>query len=124
MLMVCGRWDFRPEVREQGALYQQFWVQLMQWCATYSEFRPGEDYAVRLRQATAEPGLPVRATIAYRGSATEPQPLLKIRRNGEAVGEAAATPLPGAEGGREWAAMITPDQPGRYEIRVGGQARP
>ena len=50
------RWDFRPEVREQGAVYQQFWVQLMSWCATWSEFRPGEDYAVRLRGGVGEPG--------------------------------------------------------------------
>ena len=119
------RWDFRPEVREQGAVYQQFWVQLMQWCAAYSEFRPGEDYAVHLRQATAEPGQPVRAVIAYRGpAAPEPQPSLKITRRGEPAGEAAATPLPGAEGGREWAAVVTPDQPGRYEIRVIDAARP
>jgi len=118
------RWDFRPEIREQGAVYQQFWVQLMQWCATYSEFRPGEDYAVRLREASAEPGQPVRAVIAYRGSATpEPQPFLKITRSGEPAGEAAATPLPGGEGSREWAAIVTPDQAGRYEIRVADRAR-
>ncbi|MEA3209521.1 MAG: hypothetical protein QOE70_2578 [Chthoniobacter sp.] len=119
------RWDFRPEVREQGAVYQQFWVQLMQWCATYSEFRPGQDYAVHLREATAEPGQPVRAVIAYRGpGAPEPQPFLKITGSGQPAGEAAATPLPGGEGGREWAAVITPGQPGRYEIRVLDKARP
>jgi hypothetical protein len=119
------RWDFRPEVREQGAVYQQFWVQLMQWCATYSEFRPGEDYAVHLRDAAAEPGQPVRAVVAYRGpAAPEPQPYLKITRGGQPAGEAAATALPGGEGGREWAAVVTPDQPGRYEIQVLDKARP
>lgn len=119
------RWDFRPEAREQGPVYQQFWVQLMQWCATYSEFRPGQDYAVHLREATAEPGQPVRALIAYRGPITpEPQPLLKIRCEGQPAGQAAATLLPGGEEGREWAAVIAPTQPGHYEIRVIDKARP
>lgn len=119
------RWDFRPEVRAQGAVYQQFWVQLMQWCATYSEFRPGQDYAVRLRETAAEPGQAVRAVVAWRGPASpEPHPVLKITRNGEPAGEAATTALPAADGGREWAAMITPGEAGRYEIRVADPARP
>src|SRR5690606_30805591 len=63
------RWDFRPEVREQGEVYQQFWVQLMQWCATYSEFLPGQDYAVRLREAAVDPGQAARAVISWRGPA-------------------------------------------------------
>jgi hypothetical protein len=117
------RWDFRPEVREQGAVYQQFWVQLMQWCATYSEFRPGEDFAVRLREASAAPGQPVRAVIAYRG-AGKPEPVLKITRDGQPAGETVATPLPGEEGGREWAAVITPDAAGRYVVRVADKAKP
>ncbi len=118
------RWDFRPEMREQGPVYQQFWVQLMQWCATYSEFRPGQDYAVRLREPQAAPGQPVRAVIAYRGkSSPEAQPFLRITRNGEPFGEAAAIPVSGESGGQEWAAIITPDQPGRYEIRVADKNR-
>jgi hypothetical protein len=120
------RWDFRPDVKSQGAVYQQFWVQLMQWCATFSEFLPGQDYAVRLADPSAEPGQPVRAVIAWRGPAKpEPQPFLHIMRDGRIVGEAVATPLPGVgELGREWAAVLTPDQPGRYQIRVGDRARP
>jgi len=119
------RWDFRPEVREQGAVYQQFWVQLMQWCATYSEFRPGQDYAVRLRDTAAEPGQAVRAVVAWRGPVSpEPRPVLKITRNGQPYGDAAATALPAAEGGREWAAVVTPIEPGRYEIRVADLSRP
>ncbi len=119
------RWDFRPEIREQGPLYQQFWVQLMQWCATYSEFRPGQDYAVRLHDTTSEPGQPVRAVIAWRGPQTpEPKPVLKITRNGQPYGEAAATALPASEGGREWAAVVTPTEPGHYEIRVSDSAHP
>jgi len=119
------RWDFRPEVASKGAIYQQFWVQLMQWCATYSEFRPGEDYAVRLSELTAEPGHPIRATVAWRGPATKsPQPVLKIFRSGKLVGDAVTTPLPAADGAREWAGVITAGEPGRYEIRVGDTAVP
>ncbi len=119
------RWDFRPEIREQGAVYQQFWVQLMSWCATWSEFRPGEDYAVRLRENRAEPGQVVRAIIAYRGPNTpEPRPRLRVLRDGLEAQLAVATALPVAEGGREWAALFTPGQPGRYEFQVIDEARP
>lgn len=119
------RWDFRPEIREQGGLYQQFWAQLMQWCATYSEFRPGQDYAVRLNQAATELGQPVRAVISYRGASTpEPKPALKIFQNGKPVADSAATPLPGGEGGREWAAVVNPESAGRFEVRVVDQSRP
>lgn len=119
------RWDFRPEVREQGAVYQQFWVQLMQWCATYSEFRPGQDFAVRLQDVASEPGQPVRAVVAWRGPASpEPKPVLKITRNGQRYGDAATTALPATEGGREWAAIVTPTEPGHYEIHVADSARP
>lgn len=117
------RWDFRPEVREQGALYQHFWVQLMQWCATYSDFRPGEDYAVRLRDAATEPGQPVRAVVAWRGPAKpDPRPVVKITRNGQPYGDAVAAALPAADGGREWAAVFTPGEPGRYDLRVADAA--
>ncbi len=118
------RWDFRPEVREQGAVYQQFWVQLMQWCATFSEFLPGQDFAVRFTEPTAEAGQPVRAIVAYRG-AGKPEPVLKIMRDGQPFGEAAATALPGGgDIGREWAAVVTTDQPGRYQVRVADRAQP
>ncbi len=119
------RWDFRPEVREQGAVYQQFWVQLLAWCATWSEFRAGEDFAVRLRESSVEPGETVRAVIASRApSDPEPHPRLVIRRAGAAPVNAAATALPAGEAGREWAAVFAPDAPGRYEIRVADDAHP
>jgi hypothetical protein len=119
------RWDFRADARDATGLYQQFWVQLMQWCATYSEFRPGEDYAVRLRESTTATGQPVRAIIAYRGPAQpEPRPLLKVYRGSELTAEVLATALPGADGGREWAAVVAPAEPGRYSVRVADPARP
>ena len=119
------RWDFRPEVRENGAVYQQFWVQLMQWCATYSEFRPGQDYAVRLHDSSSELGQPVRAVIAWRGpQSPEPKPVLKITRNGAPYADATTTALPASDGGREWAAVINPTEPGQYEIRVADAGRP
>ncbi len=119
------RWDFRPDVREQGALYQHFWVQLMQWCATYSDFRPGEDYAVRVRDASTEPGQAVRAVVAWRGpTKNEPKPVVKITLNGQSFGETNATALPPGDGGREWAALFTPTQPGRYELRVADATKP
>jgi hypothetical protein len=119
------RWDFRPEIREQGEVYQQFWVQLMQWCATYSEFRPGEDYAIRLSSATTGQGEPVRALITWRGPASPaPRPTLKLTRGNQPAGESSATPLPGGEGGAEWVAMLTPNEADRYQVRVTDPSRP
>ncbi len=119
------RWDFHAQPGDDEALYQQFWVQLMEWCATYSEFRPGEDYAVRLRESAFETGQAIRAIIAWRGPvSTEPRPVLKITRDGVPVGEAAATALPAEEGHREWAAVVTPDQPGHYALQVSDKSRP
>jgi hypothetical protein len=119
------RWDFQPEIREQGEVYRQFWVQLMQWCATYAEFRPGEDYAIQLSSATTGQGEPVRALITWRGpSSPAPHPALKLTRGDQTVGEATATPLPGGDGGAEWVAMLTPGEPGRYQVRVTDRARP
>ncbi len=127
------RWDFRPEIRAESPVYQQFWVQLMQWCATWSEFQPGEDYAVRLRDTATRPGQPARAIISYRGpAAPEPQPHLRWRRLGkssatdaaETTGEAAATPLTAPDGRREWIAVAAPGAPGRYELRVADAGHP
>jgi hypothetical protein len=119
------RWDFRAQPHDEGAVYEQFWVQLMEWCATFSEFRPGEDYAVRVRESTAEPGQPVRVIVGWRGAASpEPQPSVEILRDGVRSGEASVTPLTAEDGNREWAAVVNPDQPGHYQLHVVDKAHP
>jgi hypothetical protein len=105
-------------------LYRGFWVQLMEWCATSMDFLPGQDYAVRLRDTSHRAGQAVRATISYRGTASDPRPFVRIARDGKPFSEAAATELPGAGGGREWMAVVVPPEPGRYEVSVGDRTVP
>ena len=44
--------------------------------------------------------------------------MVKITRDNQPYADALATPLSAADGGREWAAVFTPGEPGRYELRV------
>lgn len=119
------RWDFNADAVEHTSVYQDFWVQLMQWCATYSDFRPGQDYAVRLRESSMSPGQSVRAVIAYRGSGMpEPKPSLRVSKGGKPVSVATATALPVSEGSREWASIVTIPEPGAYDITVIDEGRP
>ena len=73
---------------------------------------------MRFTEPVCEVGQPVHAIIAYRG-AGKPEPVLKITHNDAPSREAAATVLPGdGTAGREWAAVVTPDRPGRWKVRV------
>lgn len=117
------RWDFRADAA--GTVYQDFWVQLMQWCATFSDFRPGQDYAVRMRETSVEANQPTRAIIAYRGTGDPaPKPGLLVTQGGKTITQVAGTALPESDGGREWAAVLSLPDPGRYDIRVIDEARP
>ena len=50
------KWDFFPEARELGNCYEDFWTQLIQWMASYSEFLPGQDFSLRLPASRGEVG--------------------------------------------------------------------
>lgn len=123
---VCGlvngdglwKWDFYPEARELGNMYEDFWTQLIQWMASYSEFLPGQDFSLRLPALRGRAGDAVSVSMSFRGSGTAPSPLLRIiAPDGKATDlQPAAYPDPG--GHPQWRASFTPDTPGAWKLNL------
>ncbi|MCW1885694.1 hypothetical protein OKA04_13220 [Luteolibacter flavescens] len=123
---VCGlvngdglwKWDFYPEARELGNMYEDFWTQLIQWMASYSEFLPGQDFSLRLPSLRGRAGDAVSVSMSYRGSGTVPSPVLRIiSPEGKPTDlQPAAYPDPG--GHPHWRASFTPDAPGAWKLSV------
>ena len=110
------KWDFFPEAREKGNMYLDFWSQLLQWMASYSEFLPGQDYSLNPSQSTVFSDNNVELRIAYRG-AIEPNPQIMITTpSGDPV---MITPALLPEQSRpEWRATYKVTTPGQYSLRV------
>ena len=110
------KWDFYPEARELGNMYEDFWIQLIQWMAAYSEFLPGQDFSVHLSSAQGEIDKPVSISIAYRGTLPAPPPVLKISPDGSAPIEVTPASVPDPSGRPRWQASFTPPEPGVWHI--------
>ena len=112
------KWDFFPEARELGNCYEDFWTQLIQWMASYSEFLPGQDFSLRLPGTRADAGTTLAAAVSYRGSTPAPEPLIEVtgpagppaRIRPAAVADPSGRPL--------WRASFTPDQPGTWRLKL------
>lgn len=110
------QWDFYPEAREHGNMYLDFWSELLQWMASYSEFLPGHDYSLLLSQSRLEAGETVGLSLAYRG-AVPPSPQVEITLPDGTVSQ--LTPARVPELSRpEWRATYRAEQPGSYTIAV------
>lgn len=113
------RWSFQPGKADEEGRQREFWLQLLQWAATYSEFLPGEDYSLKLSAATVSAGTPVRARIGQRGSAGDQPPGLEILQGESVVHRVQATSLGGDEtGGQQWGALLSVKEPGAYTVRI------
>lgn len=110
------KWDFYPEARELGNCYEEFWTQLIQWMASYSEFLPGQDFSLRLPANRGLLGIPVAATLSYRGSQPVPQPMLRIISPSGIANMIQPAVLSDPSGRPLWRASFTPDAPGEWEI--------
>jgi len=112
------KWDFFPNARELGNCYEDFWTQLIQWMAAYSEFLPGHDFSLRAPSGRAEAGSTVALTMSYRGAGAAPQPLLEIagpdgqvtRIQPAAIASPSERPL--------WRATFKPESPGDWRVRL------
>jgi len=113
------KWDFYPEARELGNMYEDFWIQLIQWMAAYSEFLPGQDFSMHLSNTQGETGRPVSVSIAYRGTLPAPEPMLRISRQGAEPVEATPASVPDPSGRPRWQATFTPPDPGVWHISLG-----
>lgn len=112
------KWDFYPEARELGNMYEDFWIQLIQWMAAYSEFLPGQDFSAHLSNTQGETGRPVTVSIAYRGTLPAPAPVMRISREGGTPVEVNPASVPDPSGRPRWQATFTPPDPGVWHIAL------
>jgi hypothetical protein len=110
------KWDFYPEARDLGNMYEDFWTQLIQWMAAYSEFLPGQDFSLHLSATQSETGRPITAAIAYRGSLPAPEPVLRISREGGTPIEVNPASVQDPSGRPRWQATFTPPEPGVWHV--------
>jgi uncharacterized membrane protein len=122
------RWDFFPPVTGAENMYDAFWSQLMQWAATYAEFLPGQDFAIRLSETSVTSGTPVRAVVSRRGG-DDPEAELVLRlRPAESPGD--APPLQELVAARDpsepgrWNAVLSVTRPGLYRVEIGDARKP
>jgi hypothetical protein len=112
------KWDFFPEARELGNCYEDFWTQLIQWMASYSEFLPGQDFSLRLPSAKGEVGATLAAAISYRGPAPVPQPVLVATGPDGNTSEIRPASISDPSGRPMWRASFTPDKAGWWKLKL------
>jgi hypothetical protein len=114
-------WDFFPNPKEGEDAYRELWSQLLLWALTYSEFVPGQPYAVSLSDSRVFPDTPVRVRVVCRDStASAPTPTLTVWQEGTAVQRLFPAPLP--EGGGRYQALCSLSAAGTYRFVADGGA--
>lgn len=112
------KWDFFPEARELGNCYEDFWTQLIQWMASYSEFLPGQDFSLRLPASRGEIATALAATVSYRGTLPAPQPAIIVTAPDGSSNKINPATIPDPSGRPLWRASFTPDQPGLWTLKL------
>jgi hypothetical protein len=112
------KWDFFPDARELGNCYEDFWIQLIQWMASYSEFLPGQDFSLRLPTARGPIGQPVAASIAYRGTGNPPALTLRVTDPDGTATDVTPASIPDPSGRPHWRASFTPHTPGEWTATI------
>lgn len=111
------QWDFFPSVQDAGTMYQDFWSQLVQWSATFSEFLPGSRYALGLSARVTRPGEPVRLRVTQRlPEPGAPAPEVRVQQGAEPARTLWPAPVP-EEPGR-WETVFSLDRPGSYQVAL------
>lgn len=111
------KWDFYPEAKEDGNMYAEFWTQLVQWMATWSEFLPGQDYSLRLGESRAAAGEEVAAWVSWRGPGV-PAPRLQVTAPNGTTTELTPGLLPGEGERPRWRGSLTVTDPGWWQVSV------
>jgi hypothetical protein len=119
------KWDFDPQARKLGNMYEEFWTQLLQWTASYAEFLPGQELSLRLSESNAKLGRGVRASIGWRGGKDVPQPKIRVYHEGKALPDVSASEAESdAEGRRSWSALLQPETAGTYRVQAFNGDKP
>lgn len=111
------RWDFFPQMSESADIYRNFWLQLLNWTASYSDFLPGQNFALKISHQNVAAGTPLRARVLRR-QGTEPgaRPFLRVSRDGRTVLETEPTSDDGLPD--VWDAVFSLDEPGLHHVSV------
>ncbi len=112
------KWDFFPEARELGNSYEEFWTQLIQWMASYSEFLPGHDYSLRVPATQGSLAETVSVSISYRGSEKNPAPKLEITHPDGSSQTLKPAALADPSGRPLWRASFTPEASGLWKLTL------
>jgi len=112
------KWDFYPEARELGNMYEDFWIQLIQWMASYSEFLPGQDFSLRLPSQRGPAGDSVTVSMSFRGTGDVPAPVLLVTSPEGKISELQPAAFPDPGGHPNWRASFTPDAPGAWKLTL------
>ena len=111
------QWDFFPSVPEAPEVYRDFWPQLLLWAAVYSEFLPGQDYALRLSDnGVPEGGVVAVHVTARRGVEVTQPPTVRIGSGPNTVRTLATAQV--APGEPHWMAQVAMDRAGLYRVEL------
>ncbi len=111
------QWDFFPRNPRSRQVYRTFWPHLLEWLLSYSDFLPGEDYALQLNRNRVSPDEPVYVRVVRRGSVGQmPNLRLRVWRDHRVIAEKSihSNPTEGAHAG----ASFSLSDPGVYRIEL------
>ncbi len=112
------KWDFYPEARELGNMYQEFWTQLIQWMVAYSEFLPGHDYSLHASNQIIAQDETIVFSLSYRGAKKASKPTITITADGKepvTLTPASSTAIAGKP---TWKCSYVPTSSGTYLASV------
>jgi hypothetical protein len=115
------QWDFFPKFEGASQVYQDFWLQLVNWSVMYSDFLPGYDWSLRLSDQSVEAGRSVRVQVAQRRqSKPAVAPVIRLFLGDRQIQEIA--PAPVREGADAWEGIFALERPGTYRVELNTEA--
>lgn len=110
-------WDFFPSVAENKELYQEFWTQLVQWAASFSDFLPGQSFALSLNHAQIQLSEEVKVNVKWRGQGQPEETLLiKVYKDDKLLEN--LLPLQSPRSQAEWESIYKASEPGYYRFEL------
>jgi hypothetical protein len=110
------KWDFFPAMKEAGKVYTSFWIQIVTWAATHSDFLSGQNYNLRLSELTSFPEKPLRIRVCRRSGSLGPVPELLIRKETEVIKKLSLKNS--SSGENQWDLVTSLSEPGTYCLEL------
>ncbi len=114
------QWDFLPDSEASSDIYREFWLQLLNWAVTYSEFLPGQNFSLAVTPSKIEAGDPFRLRVRCREGAVEDdyQPLVRLKQDGALVEQFTISDNPAER--NTWESVHSIDAAGNYQLELQG----